>query len=236
VKRLLTKKTSVAVLSLLLLFLSFGTGVFADSLVQEIKAYLVKDVTVKVDGEVQVFKDADGKVVYPISYNGTTYLPLRSIGGLMDKEVKWDNSTRTVLLGKDVSTEGLSYAWYLDQLTKHQDLVDSLTAMFDSVTKNPEEAPADLAIIKDAENKILPVLKALKDSDTSSMSKSEVAAFKAYRSNLFNVHMLLGALEGYLNDHITNGKTAVGRADFLICMQMYVDSARLAISEASKLK
>lgn len=36
---------------------------------------------------------------HPISYAGTTYLPLRAIGELMDKNVNWDESTYTATIG-----------------------------------------------------------------------------------------------------------------------------------------
>lgn len=65
----------------------------------QISAYLRPDVSVVVDGVKQSFKDANGKVVYPIYYNGTTYLPVRAIGGLMDKSVDYDATSKTVYLG-----------------------------------------------------------------------------------------------------------------------------------------
>jgi len=37
---------------------------------------------------------------YPITYNGTTYLPIRSIGTLLGVDVGWDQDTQSVLLGK----------------------------------------------------------------------------------------------------------------------------------------
>lgn len=67
---------------------------------QEIKAYLNSGITIKLDGEPQIFKDAGGTRVYPISYNGTTYLPLRAVAGLVGLDVEWDQATQTVLLGK----------------------------------------------------------------------------------------------------------------------------------------
>ena len=39
--------------------------------------------------------------VYPILYNGSTYLPLRAIGEIMNKEVVWNNSTKTITLSGD---------------------------------------------------------------------------------------------------------------------------------------
>lgn len=77
---------------------SFATGMFADTLVSTIQAELHKDLTIIVDGEKQTFQDANGAIVYPIMYNGTTYLPVRAIGGLMGKNVGWDGATQTITL------------------------------------------------------------------------------------------------------------------------------------------
>lgn len=66
---------------------------------QLIQAYLTPGRTVKYNGEVQTMKDEKGNVIYPISYQGSTYLPIRAIAGLLDVPVEWDGDTQTVLLG-----------------------------------------------------------------------------------------------------------------------------------------
>lgn len=83
----------------------FMMGVFAAGVAQNITAQLRPDLTVIIDGQKQTFKDANGALVYPIVYNGTTYLPLRAIGGVMGKEVSWDGNTQTATLGKVGSTD-----------------------------------------------------------------------------------------------------------------------------------
>ena len=70
---------------------------------QEIKAYLNSDITLKLDGEAQVLTDANGVRTYPITYDSTTYLPVRSIAGLLGVDVGWDQATQSVLLGKQPS-------------------------------------------------------------------------------------------------------------------------------------
>lgn len=47
------------------------------------------DISVVVDGKKQTLKAADGSTIYPLIYQDTSYLPLRAIGELMDKEVTW---------------------------------------------------------------------------------------------------------------------------------------------------
>ena len=63
-----------------------------------VTASLRYDFTIVVDGVERTFTDVNGKTVYPLLYNGSTYLPLRAIGNLMGKEVSWDNNTKTAIL------------------------------------------------------------------------------------------------------------------------------------------
>lgn len=57
-----------------------------------------KDFTIVIDGKEQTFKTSSGKEIFPLLYDGSTYLPLRAIGQIMNKEVTWDNATKTVTL------------------------------------------------------------------------------------------------------------------------------------------
>lgn len=63
-----------------------------------------KDFSIVIDGKEQVFRTASGKAIYPLLYDGSTYLPLRAIGQIMDKTVEWNKNTKTVTL----SSEGLT--------------------------------------------------------------------------------------------------------------------------------
>ena len=82
----------------LVLCVGIAIGVAAPSLVENIKAELRRDFTVIVDGQVQTFRDVNGNEVYPLLYNGTTYLPVRAIGELMGKDVYWYENDKTVEL------------------------------------------------------------------------------------------------------------------------------------------
>ena len=52
-----------------------------------------------VEGIPATFPSEDGKTVYTaLSYNGSTYMPLRTVGRWMGKNISWDNASRTVFL------------------------------------------------------------------------------------------------------------------------------------------
>ena len=78
---------------------SFAMGAAAAGNLQEIKAYLNSGITIKYNNEAQVMTDAQGARVYPITYNGTTYVPIRAVSNMLDVKVDWDQASQTVLLG-----------------------------------------------------------------------------------------------------------------------------------------
>ncbi len=56
------------------------------------------DFTILIENDKKEFYSVSGERMYPMLYNGSTYLPLRSIGEIMNKEVLWDSSSKTVML------------------------------------------------------------------------------------------------------------------------------------------
>lgn len=94
------KKFFPALVLTLVLLCGITIGASAANGLQEIKAYLNANITVKLNGEAQTLLDANGTRVYPITYNGSTYLPVRAVAGLVGLSVDWDQATQTVLLGK----------------------------------------------------------------------------------------------------------------------------------------
>lgn len=78
--------------------LSFSAGAFALTGVQKITAELRPDIKLVQDGRYEVLRDATGNILYPLSYNGSTYLPIRSVANLSNQEVNWNSSTNTITL------------------------------------------------------------------------------------------------------------------------------------------
>lgn len=79
---------------------SMSVGAFAASNLEQISAYLNKGISIKLQGQAWQAKDEDGNVQYPITYNGSTYVPLRAAGEALGIKVGWDAATETVLLGE----------------------------------------------------------------------------------------------------------------------------------------
>lgn len=95
------KKKLISIVCLVSIMIScFMVGVLAANNIEEIKAYLNYGITIKLDGETQNMYDANGNRVYPISYKGTTYLPVRAVSNMLDIAVEWDGPNNTVLLGE----------------------------------------------------------------------------------------------------------------------------------------
>ena len=94
------KKLISSLVLTLVLLCGIAIGAGASGTLQEIKAYLDPTITIKMEGEAQTFLDAKGNRVYPITYQGSTYLPVRAVAGLAGFEVNWDQATRTVDLGE----------------------------------------------------------------------------------------------------------------------------------------
>lgn len=80
-------------------------GVAAASSAQKITADLRPDVTVTLDGKTQALTGQNGETLYPIMYDGVTYLPVRAVGELTGKTVTWDGKAKNVgLSGADAVT------------------------------------------------------------------------------------------------------------------------------------
>jgi len=46
-------------------------------------------------------KDGLGNPVYPLMYNGTTYLPIRAVSNMLNIPIEWEAATKTVILGTE---------------------------------------------------------------------------------------------------------------------------------------
>lgn len=69
----------------------------------KIQVYLKPDITIIMNGEEKYFRDVTGAVVYPIIYNGSTYLPIRAISNLMEENIEWSPYNETIFIGRTLS-------------------------------------------------------------------------------------------------------------------------------------
>lgn len=76
--------------------LAFSSGVGAASKLEKIQADLNRGISIILDGAMWKPKDASGKEVAPISYKGSTYLPLRSVSEATGVSVNWNNAKQQI--------------------------------------------------------------------------------------------------------------------------------------------
>lgn len=77
--------------SIVLSFALVGTSAFAASAVRKITAYQNSDIKITVDDE-----KVNLQGLYPIVYNGNTYVSAKALAEAMGGSVKWNNNTQTV--------------------------------------------------------------------------------------------------------------------------------------------
>ena len=94
------KKRLISIVCLVAVMVSsFCVGLYAAGGKEEVKAWLRHDLNVEYNGVQQKMRDATGATVLPLTYNDSTYLPVRAISNLLGVHVDWDGDTNTVLLG-----------------------------------------------------------------------------------------------------------------------------------------
>lgn len=109
------KRLFIALSLSLLVLVSMSIGAFAASNLQKIEAYLNKDLKIKINGEFWTPKDQKGNVIYPITYKGTTYLPVRAVGEAVGYKVDYDGNVllddvNSVLVGDVYKVDGLIFS------------------------------------------------------------------------------------------------------------------------------
>lgn len=92
------KKRILSVLLMVTIIATFSMSVYADEAVAFIQAEINKSVTLQVDGLATTPVNVNGEEVPILLYNGSSYLPVRSVAGLAGFDVDWDGDTKTILL------------------------------------------------------------------------------------------------------------------------------------------
>lgn len=101
----------------IIMLISISLSCYAtESGTENVKALINNEVSIVYNNELKSFSDVNGNSVSPITYNNTTYLPIRSISAMFNIPVQWDGENNKVLLGKG-------------------DIVSTTTKTIDSFTK-----------------------------------------------------------------------------------------------------
>lgn len=74
----------------------FTAGVFANVKLETISAYLNHGISIAKGGEIVTLLDSNGNKMTPITYNDSTYLPVRAISNLLGHEIGWDAQMQCV--------------------------------------------------------------------------------------------------------------------------------------------
>lgn len=86
--------------------LTGSAGVYAGTQLETIKAYLNHGLAIEVNGQKFTPTGDQGKKLAPITYQGSTYLPARSIAEALNTEVKYDAKNNKVSIGASSSSGG----------------------------------------------------------------------------------------------------------------------------------
>lgn len=136
------KKNVIGTMICVSLLMGMAIGVNAESIAKEIKAILDPSISVVYNDETVAMKDGNGNVVYPIMYNGSTYIPVRAVSEIFGQKVDWDGGTKTVYIGTRGATEpanlakimgaGNEYCWKIVEKSELSVQGDAGYATYDS--------------------------------------------------------------------------------------------------------
>jgi hypothetical protein len=91
------KKKLVLSLGLFTLIAStLSMGAYAGANLEEVKAFLNKGIKVNLNGHPLQITDSAGQATAPLTYKGTTWLPVRAIGDALRVNIGWDAKANAV--------------------------------------------------------------------------------------------------------------------------------------------
>lgn len=101
------KKARTILVLLALTFALSGTALAKQ--ISETAELFYNNIKLYIDGAEIVPMDANGNVVEPFTFNGTTYLPVRAISSAFGQDVEWDGATQSIYIGKKDQTKPDNY-------------------------------------------------------------------------------------------------------------------------------
>jgi hypothetical protein len=118
-------KRSMMTIAVLGMAFTGATGVYAGTQLQKINAYLNNEIGIQVNGKAVSLFDAQGNTLAPITYNNTTYLPVRALSSILGIPVTYDAQKHQVTLGVKAGDESDATAKLTDvnySLTQIQEI------------------------------------------------------------------------------------------------------------------
>jgi hypothetical protein len=94
------KKKFIVTGAAAIFLISTSVGIYAGSNLQQIKAFLNPSMKFQVNGKPFQPQNDKGAVLAPISYNGSTYLPVRAISKALGVAIEYNNQSNTIFLGE----------------------------------------------------------------------------------------------------------------------------------------
>lgn len=98
-------KKGICVLTLCVGFiLGASIGAIGANALEEVRAYINYQLKMKLNGVDFVPTGANGTIMRPLTYNGSTYLPVRTIAQALSVAVDYDAASQTVYIGEKGKT------------------------------------------------------------------------------------------------------------------------------------
>jgi len=126
------KKIRKSIMSLVVIGMtvSGAAGVYAGSNMQKITAYLNHSIGFEVNGTSYTPKDSNGKQLAPITYQNTTYLPVRALADVLKVPVQYDSKTGQVLIGTSQSGGNTTSQVNVTEVKYSKEQVKEITKAF----------------------------------------------------------------------------------------------------------
>ncbi|MCM3760975.1 copper amine oxidase N-terminal domain-containing protein [Alkalihalobacillus oceani] len=94
------KKKLMVFMMASVLVVGFALGASASPILERISAHLNWSISFVIDGSNWVPTDQNNEKLAPITYQNTTYLPIRAVSEALGVAVDWDQQTQTISLGE----------------------------------------------------------------------------------------------------------------------------------------
>lgn len=130
----MNKKIIPATILLSVFAVGLASGVLGASKYDEISAYLNKEVQLILKNEKWEPKDENGTAIFPITYNGSTYLPVRAVGEALGVTIDWDEPSNSVLINSTIkpTPNTVSNIQPIEQLQSINEIKEYLTSTYAS--------------------------------------------------------------------------------------------------------